>query len=322
VIYGDTADQGLVDSVKNFDVIEDVVVVPDPDRPGWYIIISGHRRFAALKANGLLEIRVKVRHDLKDPLDILEALIDANQHHRKKSKPQEAKEIAIQLEIEQERAKLRQQQGAAETNARLGRGETLPEPVPEAKGDARDIVAKKFNSSGKTVDRAASVGRALLAAEEKGDQATVQRLTRALDQRGYKGAFKELAAKPVTAELDVADRLDDQDGRLRAQGNTDEVVVDDRGVKSASGEGSKPKAATGTEQRGKKKHLEAIALLQAARTDVLKLRTTFRDLAQNRLCGKALRLFLTRSFLSDFDDTMERLGSVCQTAWEAIEFDL
>jgi ParB-like chromosome segregation protein Spo0J len=317
VIYGDTADQGLIDSIKNFDVIEDVVVVPDPDRPGWYTIISGHRRFAALKANGSLEIRVKVRHDLKAPLDILEALIDANQHHRKKSKPQEAKEIAVQLEIEQERAKPRQQQGAAETNAKLGRGETVPEPVPEAKGDARDIVAKKFNCSGKTVDRAAAVGRALLAAEEKGNQNTVQRLTRALDQGGYKWAFAELVAKREAAEVDVTDTLDDQNGRLQAQGNMEEDVVD-----PACDDVSNGKPGAEDEDNGKKRTREAIAMLNAVGTDAVKLRAAFQDVAMRRLTKKAVRVAANRTFLQDVDVVFEEVASVCERACRLLKFDL
>ena len=62
-IYGDTADQDMIDSIRKVGILESLVVAND------YTIIIGHRRWAAAKELGLQLIPVEVRTDLTDELD-------------------------------------------------------------------------------------------------------------------------------------------------------------------------------------------------------------------------------------------------------------
>lgn len=83
----------LAESIKLNGLIEPLIVVKDKENK--YKIISGHRRFSALKKLGLQEIDVKVIKISKDFEDL--ALIEAN-NQRLKTKEERDQEIIFKKE--------------------------------------------------------------------------------------------------------------------------------------------------------------------------------------------------------------------------------
>lgn len=58
---GDETFRGLVGSIRANGLIHRIVVRPDPDRAGRYVIVDGHRRYEAAKAAGMDEVPCEVR---------------------------------------------------------------------------------------------------------------------------------------------------------------------------------------------------------------------------------------------------------------------
>lgn len=78
-IYGDEkADQVLIESLKQKGQIESVIIKEDKT------IVSGHRRWLALKAMGADKIRCEVRA-FDDGLDEWETLIECNKQRENKN---------------------------------------------------------------------------------------------------------------------------------------------------------------------------------------------------------------------------------------------
>lgn len=75
-IYGDTADNDLVESIANNGILNPLLITHDNR------IISGHRRYDAARKLGLADIPVVVFLS-DDELDILEALIESNRQRNK-----------------------------------------------------------------------------------------------------------------------------------------------------------------------------------------------------------------------------------------------
>ena len=96
VIYGDRADAGLIASVTEKGVLNPILVTTDGT------IISGHRRWGAAIAAGLVVVPVTIFAS-NDPLDIEEALIESNRQ-RQKSNYQLASEYTELKRIKNERA--------------------------------------------------------------------------------------------------------------------------------------------------------------------------------------------------------------------------
>lgn len=94
-IYGDKVDKDFVESCKS-GLVEPIVTTSD------FTIISGHRRAAAATLLDWDLVPAVVRDDLKDPLDIEEALILANRQ-REKTTEQKAREYTRLKEIEEAR---------------------------------------------------------------------------------------------------------------------------------------------------------------------------------------------------------------------------
>lgn len=72
---GDVTD--LVASIEAQGVLQPLVVQPAPGRPGRYVILAGHRRFAAAKKAGLEEVPVVVREQA-GPAKAIEVMLVEN----------------------------------------------------------------------------------------------------------------------------------------------------------------------------------------------------------------------------------------------------
>lgn len=176
-IYGDDADAGLIESVRQKGVLNPILITTDGT------IISGHRRWRAAQVADLGAVPVSV-YGSTDPLDILEALVESNRQ-RAKTNEQIGREASVLLRIEQERARRRQAHGATAP------GKTLVEPVPQATpGKSRDHVGAKLGVSGKTAERAAHVVAVIDRLEADGKQVAAAALRTTLN-RNAKAAHQQ-----------------------------------------------------------------------------------------------------------------------------------
>ena len=68
---------GLTASVKEFGVLSNLVVAP-ADTADKYVLIAGHRRYAAAQAAGLATVKCAIRTDLTDEAAQVQAMLDEN----------------------------------------------------------------------------------------------------------------------------------------------------------------------------------------------------------------------------------------------------
>ena len=153
LIYGDEADEALVQSVKTRGILAPLLAANDD------LVVSGHRRLDAAKKAGLDEVPVIVV-EFNDDDDVAHALISANEQ-RQRTVEQKIREYAYLKGIEQRRAQQRQH-GAGARGAEGGRGrrkdETLRSNLPEGFGGrSRDIAAKHVKLSAKTLEKGLKV---------------------------------------------------------------------------------------------------------------------------------------------------------------------
>lgn len=120
-IYGDGADEALIESIAQRGVLVPLLIKADGT------IISGHRRWDAAKKLGLEELSVEIK-DFADELAEREAVIHSNRN-RKKTFSQMMREAEKLEEFETERAKRAQL-------AHLKQGTQTPvrENFPEREG--------------------------------------------------------------------------------------------------------------------------------------------------------------------------------------------
>ena len=161
-------------------------------------VISGHSRRFAANFWKHKEVPVIVRYDLADnPLEAEKVLILCN-GQREKTKDQLARVAKSQ----------------PKSGEKVG-GRKAPERVPEptnieeneVSGEARDKVGAELGMSGKTAERAANVGQAIMDAEAAGDTETARELTETVNEKGFAFAdrkIKEDAAPPEEEPKDEA----------------------------------------------------------------------------------------------------------------------
>lgn len=130
----------FVQSIALNGVVEPLVVTAAPNPPG-YVIVSGHRRFAAATELGLAELPCIVRGFASED-DLLAAIVEYNRY-RDKTVSDKMREAKLLEEVEAHKA--RERMGAASS----GR-ENLPELD---KGRTRDKVAAAIGVSGRTYDK-------------------------------------------------------------------------------------------------------------------------------------------------------------------------
>ncbi|NED96469.1 ParB/RepB/Spo0J family partition protein [Phytoactinopolyspora alkaliphila] len=68
----------LADSIDAKGLLQPILVAPDPEIPGMWVIIAGHRRHAAATLVGLNRVDCVIRHDLTSEADIIEAMLVEN----------------------------------------------------------------------------------------------------------------------------------------------------------------------------------------------------------------------------------------------------
>jgi ParB family chromosome partitioning protein len=178
LIYGDSFDDDLFQSIKKNGVTSPIMITKD------FTIISGHRRWNVCKALKVKNVPVQ-EIDETDSDKLVELLIASNVQ-REKSKEQKLREGEVLREIEDKRATERQK----ETQFGATVAVNLP---PPSKGDARDIVATKIGMSGKTLDKGLAVLKAIDVLKET-DPEQAKELTKTLN-KSVSGAFKKVSEK-------------------------------------------------------------------------------------------------------------------------------
>jgi len=143
VIYADSADDELIESIEKLDVLQPLVITFDKR------IVSGHRRFDAYQRLGYTEVPC-VEFPSRDETDILEALVMLNRQ-REKTSEQIAREAEVLMQVERERARSRM---LATQNNRAARQHVA---YPVTQGKSTDVVGEKLGVSGETIRRSIKV---------------------------------------------------------------------------------------------------------------------------------------------------------------------
>lgn len=157
-------------------------------------IVGGHRRYYAALELEMTELPVAV-YRYPSPVDMLAALV-ADNNARVKGNWQIANEAAILTEVEQERAKQRQE------STRFGTV-VIPGSPPAENGKTRDLVGAQLGISGATVDRLMTVKQAVDTLRDAGDTESAEELI-GLTNRSIKAAAQH--ARVMVKAPEVAPR--------------------------------------------------------------------------------------------------------------------
>jgi ParB-like chromosome segregation protein Spo0J/N6-adenosine-specific RNA methylase IME4 len=151
-VYGEEGiDYRLVDSIEEKGQLEPIVVIEDKEVPGDYIIVSGHRRWVALRE---LKREATCRLVSGDELEIKEAIIEYNKY-RKKTPSQIVNEANLLRSIYADKAKKRQID-ALKQNAVVLNSEQREENKKEA-GRTRDKVADAVGMRPDTLEKVTKI---------------------------------------------------------------------------------------------------------------------------------------------------------------------
>ena len=205
-IYGENEDvSDLVERIKESDWIETIVATPDGK------IISGNRRVKAALILDWNLVEVEIRH-FDSELEEIEALLLENQY-RQKTTEQQVREGQQWEQIEREKARQRQSEGAKSTNQKLEKGdqETLRVNLPQASfGRTRDKVAEKVGMKGSSYERAKKVIEKIDALSNS-NPAEAEKLRRLLNKKSVNSAYKKMkevsTPKESSETLSVAHHL-------------------------------------------------------------------------------------------------------------------
>jgi ParB/RepB/Spo0J family partition protein len=188
-IYGEQeADAGLIESIKNNGIMEPLVIKEDGT------IMSGHRRWRAAKAIGLVEVPCRVV-GYSDELEEQEALIEFNRQ-REKTFIQKMKEAEKLKEIESEKARRRQIELAGNRpNTSSDLSATLREG---GKGKTSEKLADAIGMKPRTFEKAAKVWEAAKQGNE-----VAEKLIEKLDkgEKTINAAYMELKRVEKQKEL-------------------------------------------------------------------------------------------------------------------------
>jgi len=200
-IYGDTADEALIESVSEHGVLTPLVVTEDG------VVVSGHRRLAAAKKLKLEKVPAVVR-SFRDALEIEEALISTNEQ-RQRTIEQKVREFAHLREIEGKRAKERQRDAGArggEGGRGRRKGKTLRDKVPQrVSGRSREIAAKHVQLSYKTLERGLEVVQHADVLRKAGEREQADQLVALLNTKSVLAAYHALKKpKPEPAASSAA----------------------------------------------------------------------------------------------------------------------
>jgi protein gp37/ParB-like chromosome segregation protein Spo0J len=183
-IYGDAdpRDAELLENIRTRGMLHPLLVTRDG------VIISGHRRWRAAQALGHTHIAVTV-FPSDDPLDILEALISANEQ-RPKTNEQLAREFRALMVVEEARAKQRMVDGGkAAGRGRQKQGvANLPHPIPIPK--SREVVAKRLGRRARSMEKGGKVVAAIDELTELGKADEAAKLRRTLNTKSVDRAYR------------------------------------------------------------------------------------------------------------------------------------
>lgn len=185
-LYGDSLPEDLISSIKHNRVLQPLTILDCGT------ILSGHRRYAAAKELGHETVPVIVV-DIPNELDQRVYIVTANVQ-RQKSNLQLAREAQALMNVEAERAKLRQSQGGK-----------LKEKIPGA-GQSRDLVGDQLGMSGRTVDACVAIAEFIDENPQPEDSQFLKRL-----ERGFSGAHK-LVKEQQAEEKSLSDQVNASSG--------------------------------------------------------------------------------------------------------------
>jgi len=204
-IYGDTdhpddLGEQFIESIRQNGVLEPLVIAEGKQ------IISGHRRWLAAKAVDLDSVPVRYA-EFDSELAEREALIEFNRQ-REKTPGQLVNEFEEIVEIEQERAKERQEatqlQGRDSDGNPVGGGNVS---TTEESGKSRDKAAEKLNASvsGRTLEKGLKVKEAA----DEGDETAQQEWDKLFSgDTSFHTAAKTLEKSEAEEEVDEQETVD------------------------------------------------------------------------------------------------------------------
>lgn len=172
LIYGDNADEDLVNSIRENGVLSPLLVTTAG------ILVSGHRRLDAARRAGLDEVPV-IRCEKTDELEVEALLIEANKQ-RQKNAEQIGREYVRLKEIEEEKAKRRMSEGA--------QGVVNSSPP----GKSRDLAAQKLGIGTQRAERAAAVVREIDTLKASGEIEKAENLKSTLNTQSVNAAFENI----------------------------------------------------------------------------------------------------------------------------------
>ena len=186
LIYGDCADEDLVDSIRENGVLSPLLVTTGG------IMVSGHRRLDAARRAGLDEVPV-IRCEKTDELEVEALLIEANKQ-RQKSVEQVGREYVRLKDIEAEKARRRELAGIP-LDSTGGYPPMNSSEGSTSKGDARDIAAQKLGIGSQKAEHAAAVIRKIDELRANGESEKAEEIRSTLNTKSVNAAFEKIRSR-------------------------------------------------------------------------------------------------------------------------------
>jgi ParB family chromosome partitioning protein len=195
-IYGQNEDvSSMVELIQDSGWVKPLVVTTD------YVIVSGHRRWKAVKQLRWETVPVEVRH-FPDSVAVLEALLLENAS-RDRTLEVRIREGMAWEKVEKEKARLRKGTRTDLTN--------IPENFPGCSllgkfGDCRDAIGKRIGLSGRSYSKGRKVIEILESEEGRGNLSSACVLRSALS-KSIDAAYK-LATRPPSTREAIANLIE------------------------------------------------------------------------------------------------------------------
>ncbi len=219
MIYGEKEDDGtfaeLVNLIKEHGLRTKIVVNENG------VIISGHRRYNALKELGYKETECEVRH-YENEMEELRDLVICNSGRRQKTRVQQLREGEAIYEVEEWKAN--QRRISTQNNNRAVMEQSSMSDNDE-KGTTRDIVAKiiSWGSGTKSSGKDYSLGRSALKESdrlrEEGNTDLADIIITQINKRGAHAAY-DLAFKVDIGNLNDATKAGLRSGQISGRSNS------------------------------------------------------------------------------------------------------
>lgn len=213
---GDETFSELVQLIKEHGLRTKMIVNEDG------LIISGHRRYNALKELGYTEIECEVRH-YDNEMEELRDLVICNSGRRQKTRVQQLREGEAIYEVEEWKAKQRQEIGKNQYSLKDQSSGSLCNN--EEKGETRDIVAKiiSWGSGSKSSGKDYSLGRSALKESDRlrkeGNTDLADIIITQINKRGAHAAY-DLAFKVDIEQLNDITMAGLRTGQISGRSNS------------------------------------------------------------------------------------------------------